>query len=232
MRVRRWVKARVAETVLDAGASRKRRRVRVTGDADCRGRVGVLVDSAFLARSSAGLRLEGAGGARHARAAVRAGVAGVADTRADVGALRLRVRGVLRARHACAGVVHVGVRVRRTLLAVDRLRHRQAREAGHAHAVLVPARSRRDRLARGHAGLVDSIHVPRLRLEVAEVPLAQVARIADALGDAVRERHRRQRVRGTVKLLPAQAVVRRVAHVAPQVCLALHVVRVERAHGE
>ena len=59
----------------------------MAGDADCRGRVGGLVDAAVLARIGAGLRLEGAGGARHARAVVGAGVAGVAETLADVGAL-------------------------------------------------------------------------------------------------------------------------------------------------
>ena len=57
----------------------------MAGDTDCGGSIRVLVD--VLARRCAGLRLEGAGDARHARAVVGAGVAGVAETLADVGAL-------------------------------------------------------------------------------------------------------------------------------------------------
>jgi hypothetical protein len=75
------VEAGVAETVLDAGAARQRRRVRVAGAADCRCHIGILVDSAVLARIGDGLRLEGAGGARHARPAVGAGVRGSAHGR-------------------------------------------------------------------------------------------------------------------------------------------------------
>jgi len=187
----------------------------VAGDTDCCGRVGVLVDSAFLARSSARLRFESAGGARHTRAAVGAGVAGVTETRADVGALGLRVRGVLRARHACADVVNVGVRVCRTLLAVYSLLHRQARKARFANAILVPTRTRCDRLARRHARIVQSMHVPRRRLpKKAQVILAHIARITDTLRNFVRKLHYSQRVCRTVKLLPIKAVVRRVAHLA------------------
>jgi hypothetical protein len=111
----------------------------------------VLVDTAAPARLCAGLGLEGAGGARHARAAVRAGVPRVAEARGDVDLPRPVVRGVRRARHARAGVVDVRERVGRTRLALPRLRRGQAREARHAHAVRVPARARRDRLARVHA---------------------------------------------------------------------------------
>jgi acyl-CoA synthetase (AMP-forming)/AMP-acid ligase II len=77
--------------------------------------------------------------------------------------------------------------------------------ARHAHAVRVADRSRRDSPAGVHAEAPVPVHVPRSRLpEVAQVPPAQVARVADALRDAVRELHGRQRLRRTIELLPKE----------------------------
>ncbi len=106
------------------------RRVRVAVDARGRGGPRVLVGAAALARSSAGICLQGAGRARHARVTVRAGVAGVAEARIDIAVPCFIVRGVCRALHTLAGVVDICVRARRTHLTVHCLRHGQTRYPG------------------------------------------------------------------------------------------------------